>query len=105
MFSGSITALVTPMHPNGAIDFESLDKLVERQIQAGTQALVINGTTGEAPTLTHDEQQKVIQAVVEQVKHRIPVVVGTGSYSTQQTIENTRLAMQLGADACLLITP
>jgi len=105
MFSGSITALVTPMHLNGEIDYDSLYKLVERQMKAGTSALVINGTTGEAPTLTKEEQQQLIQAVVEQVKGRIPVIIGTGSYSTSQTIENTRAAMQSGADACLIITP
>lgn len=105
MFSGSITALVTPMRLNGEVDYESLNKLVERQIKAGTSALVINGTTGEAPTLTHEEQKKIIQLVIEQVNHRVPVIIGTGSYSTQQSIENTRAAMQLGADACLIITP
>lgn len=105
MFSGSITALVTPMRLNGEIDYNSLHTLVERQIKAGTSALVINGTTGEAPTLTKEEQQKMIQVVVEQAKGRIPVIIGTGSYSTRQTIENTRTALQLGADACLIITP
>ncbi len=66
---------------------------------------MINGTTGEAPTLTKEEQQKIIQTVVVQVNHRIPVIVGTGSYSTQQTIENTQAALQSGADASLIITP
>jgi 4-hydroxy-tetrahydrodipicolinate synthase len=105
MFSGSIAALVTPMHPDGQIDFESLHGLVERQIKSGTQALVVNGTTGEAPTLSRDEKQKIIQQVVAQVNHRIPVIAGTGSFSTSETIENTRMAMQQGADACLVITP
>lgn len=93
------------MRPNGEIDYDSLHKLVERQIKAGTSALVINGTTGESPTLTQEEKQKLIQTVVEQVRHRIPVIIGTGSYSTRQTIENTQAALQSGADACLLITP
>jgi 4-hydroxy-tetrahydrodipicolinate synthase len=105
MFSGSITALVTPMDRNGEIDYDALQILVDRQLQAGTQALVVNGTTGEAPTLSKEEQQKIFHLVVEQVNHRIPVIAGTGSYSTKQTIENSKMAMQFGVDACLIITP
>jgi len=105
MFSGAFTALVTPMLPNGDLDIDSLQALVVMQLEAGIQGLVVNGTTGEAPTLTEGEQQKTLETVIETVNRKIPVIAGTGSYSTQKTIENTKKAMTLGADACLLITP
>lgn len=105
MFSGNITVLVTPMQPNGELDLACLRALVDRQLAAGAMALVVNGTTGEAPTLTKEEQLKVLEAVIHQVAGRVPVIAGTGSYSTRQAIENTKTAMKAGADACLIITP
>jgi 4-hydroxy-tetrahydrodipicolinate synthase len=105
MFGGCITALVTPMHPNGEVDLDSLKRLVDRQLAAGVNGLVVNGTTGEAPTLTKEEQQKTLSTVIEHVNKRVPVIAGTGSYATQQTIENTKIAMGLGADGCLIIVP
>lgn len=88
-----------------AIDFDSLEKLVDRQLQAGTQALVVNGTTGESSTLSKKEQKDLIQAVVKQVNHRIPVIAGTGSACTHSTIDDTRTAADLGVDGCLIVTP
>jgi 4-hydroxy-tetrahydrodipicolinate synthase len=105
MFTGCITALATPMFANGDIDFESLKNLVDRQLAAGIHGLVVNGTTGEACTLSKEEQQKTLATVIERVNKRVPVIAGTGNYSTKQTIENTKAAMQLGADGCLVVTP
>ena len=105
MFSGSIVALVTPMQPDGSIDRKSLHDLVEWHIESKTAALVIAGTTGEAPTLTAAEQYELITSVVEQVAKRIPVIAGTGSSSTQHALELTRNAKKVGADAALIITP
>lgn len=105
MFTGSITAIVTPMFDNGEVDFESLKKLVIRQIKAKTSALVVCGSTGEAPVLTKNESQAILETVIKAADRKIPVIAGTGSYSTQTAIENTKIAMELGADACLLVTP
>ena len=105
MFSGIITALVTPMAPNGTIDYLSLDKLVIRQLEAGVQGLVVNGTTGESPVLTQDERRKTLETVIKRVNHQVPVIAGTGSNSTQTTLDETKIARETGADACLIITP
>lgn len=105
MFYGSIVALVTPMHENGAIDFISLRKLVDWHIENGTDAIVVIGTTGESPTLDTKERVEVIRVVKEQAADRVPVIAGTGTNSTHSTIANTRQAMELGVDACLLVTP
>lgn len=105
MITGSIVALVTPMFADGQIDFDAITKLIEMHIQAGTQAIAICGTTGEAPTLTNTEQEQIIKATIATVAGRIPVIVGTGTYSTQDTIERTVKAHQLGADASLVVTP
>lgn len=105
MFHGSIVAIVTPMHPDGDLDLSSLRNLVDWQIASGTNAIVVTGTTGESPTLDVEEQLTVIQTVIEQAAKRIPVIAGTGSYCTHKTIALTQKAMELGADACLLVTP
>lgn len=105
MFHGSIVALVTPMQANGVIDIEVLRQLVEWHIEQGTDAIGVLGTTGEAPTIDSVERKLVTQQAVEQAKGRVPIIAGTGTYSTQSTIELTRDAMEAGADACLLITP
>ncbi len=105
MFTGSIVALVTPMQKDGSIDKKALHHLVEWHIASGTDALVVTGTTGESATLTPDEKYDVISKVVEQVAHRIPVIAGTGTASTQQTIEHTHHAKVAGADAALIVTP
>lgn len=105
MFTGSFVALVTPMKAEGAIDFEALHSLIEWHIREKTDGLVITGTTGEAATLTFDEQRELITSVMQQVNHRIPVIAGTGSNSTKHTIELTHMAQKAGVDAALIVTP
>ena len=105
MFKGSMVALVTPMRADGAVDNEALDRLVEYQIAGGTQALVAVGTTGESPTLTVEEHIGVVKRVVQVTKKRVPVIAGTGANSTAEALELTRLAKEVGADACLIVTP
>jgi 4-hydroxy-tetrahydrodipicolinate synthase len=105
MFQGSIVALVTPMLSTGELDEENLRLLIEKHIAAGTDAIVLAGTTGEAPTLTHTEKQKLTKIGVEVAKECIPIIVGTGSYSTMDTCYQTEQAMDLGADACLITVP
>ena len=105
MIQGSIVALVTPMYENGAIDKESLEKLVKYHIDQGTDALVAVGTTGESATLSEDEHCEVIKTIVDYVSGRIPVIAGTGSNSTTEAINLTHKAQQAGADACLIVTP
>ncbi len=105
MFHGSMVALVTPMLDDGVIDVENLRRLVEWHIEQGTQALVILGTTGEGSTINHAERGLVIQQVIAQARARIPVIVGTGTNSTEVSIHRTKEAMELGADACLLVVP
>ena len=105
MFSGSMVAVVTPMHADGALDYEALERLVEFHIENHTSAIVSVGTTGESPTLDEREHCEVIRRTVEMARGRVPVIAGTGSNSTQEAIDLTRCAMQGGADACLLVTP
>ncbi len=105
MIQGSIVALVTPMDSNGNIDNNSLKKLVEFHIEQDTDAIVAVGTTGESATLDEDEHCAVIETIVQLVDGRIPVIAGTGSNSTTEAITLTRRAKQVGADACLLVTP
>jgi len=105
MITGSLVALVTPMHANGEIDWSALKSLVEWHIAEGTHGIVAVGTTGESATLTVDEHCAVIKSVIETVNGRIPVIAGTGANSTREAIELTRLAKEAGADACLLVTP
>ncbi|MDX2504111.1 MAG: 4-hydroxy-tetrahydrodipicolinate synthase [Gammaproteobacteria bacterium] len=105
MFSGSMVALVTPMHADGGVDQESLAKLVEFHVENGTDAIVAVGTTGESATLNEKEHCQVIKLVVGMVNNRIAVIAGTGANSTSEAIELTQCAMQAGADAGLLVTP
>jgi 4-hydroxy-tetrahydrodipicolinate synthase len=105
MITGSIVALVTPMHADGGVDWESLERLLDLHLEAGTAAIGAVGTTGESATLSVPEHCEVIRRCVEYVKGRIPIVAGTGSNSTQEAIELTRAAAEAGADACLLVTP
>lgn len=105
MFHGSMVALVTPMDANGVVDLDALERLVDWHLNNQTNAIVVVGTTGEAPTLDNEEQSIVIKSVVEQVNGKIPVIAGTGSNCTQKTIHQTTAAMKLGVDACLLVTP
>ncbi len=105
MIQGSIVALVTPMHDDGAVDYDSLQRLVEFHIEQQTDALVAVGTTGESATLNEAEHCEVIKAVVKLVNGRIPVIAGTGANSTTEAIALTQRAQEEGADACLLVTP
>lgn len=105
MFHGSMVALVTPMRPDGAVDNEALDALVEFHVENGSDAIIAMGTTGESATLDEKEHCDVVRRVVERAAGRIPVIAGTGSNSTREAIDLTRCAMHAGADACLLVTP
>lgn len=105
MFQGSMVAMVTPMHADGAIDDDGLSQLVEFHIESGTDAIVAVGTTGESATLDHTEHSEVIARVVELAAGRIPVIGGTGANSTTEAINLTRAAKDAGVDACLLVTP
>lgn len=105
MFHASLVALITPMHEEGSIDFPSLEKLVDWHIENQTDGLVILGTTGESATIEPQERHQIIRCVIERVHHRIPVIVGTGTNNTQQSIALTEEAMEQGADAVLLVTP
>ena len=104
MLGGSVVALVTPFR-NGEVDLGKLKELVEFHIKEGTNAISPCGTTGESATLTHEEHERVISEVVQQVRGRIPVVAGTGSNSTREALRLTHYAKKAGADAALIITP
>jgi 4-hydroxy-tetrahydrodipicolinate synthase len=104
MFKGSITALVTPFR-NGKVDEATFTRFVEWQIAEGTQGLVPVGTTGESPTLDHDEHKRVIELCIQTAKKRVPVIAGTGSNSTDEAVELSRYAESIGADAVLIVTP
>nr|Q07M65.1 RecName: Full=4-hydroxy-tetrahydrodipicolinate synthase; Short=HTPA synthase [Rhodopseudomonas palustris BisA53] len=103
-FRGSFTALVTPFK-NGSLDEEAFRKLVNWQIAEGTTGLVPVGTTGESPTLSHDEHHKVVEWCVEEAKGRVPVIAGAGSNSTTEAVELAKHAEKAGADAVLVVTP
>jgi len=105
MFSGSLVAIVTPMTADGAVDFAALEQLVELHISAGTDGLVVAGTTGESATLTKPEHIAVIEAAVSFVAGRVTVIAGTGSNSTAQTIELSKTVDSLGVDGYLIVTP
>ena len=104
MFRGSLPALVTPFR-EGAVDFKALEALVEWQIAEGSHGLVPVGTTGESPTLSHEEHEQVIEAVVKAAAGRVPVIAGAGSNSTVEAIRFLRHAESVGADAALVVTP
>lgn len=99
------TAMVTPFSSEGAIDFEKTATLIEHLIQNGTDSLVVCGTTGESPTLTKDEKEALLAFTIEQVNKRIPVIAGTGSNSTAESIINTKSAEQIGADGIMIVAP
>ena len=105
MFRGSMVALVTPMHGDGAVDEASLRTLVDWHVDSGTDAIVAVGTTGESATLSVPEHAEVIRLTVEHVAGRLPVIAGTGANSTAEAVELTRRAKAAGADAALLVTP
>ena len=104
IFTGSGTAIITPFKDE-QIDYESLEKLIEMQIEAGTDALIVCGTTGEAATLSEDERKEVIATAVSKVNGRIPVIAGTGCNETEKVISRSKAAQTVGADALLIVTP
>lgn len=110
IFTGSGTALITPMYPfdspqKGAINFDVLEQLIEYQISHSTDALIIAGTTGEASTLTEEEYQKLISEAVKITNHRIPVIAGSGSNNTKTAVKRSLIAKDAGVDALLIVTP
>lgn len=104
IFTGAATALITPLNKNG-VDYENLGRLIDWQIESGIDALVAVGTTGEGSTLTDEEHKEVIKFFVERVNHRVPVIAGTGSNDIDYAISLTKFSYEIGADACLLVTP
>lgn len=105
MLKGSLVAIVTPMVEDGRLDIESLKRLIDFHITAGTDGIVIVGTTGESPTVDVEEHCLLIKTTVDHVAKRVPVIAGTGANSTREAIELTKKAKVLGADACLLVAP
>lgn len=105
MITGSIVAIVTPMHEDGSLDLPGLRRLIDFHVQEGTDGLVIVGTTGESPTVTPEEHCELIRVAVEHAGGRIPVIAGAGANSTAEAIELTRFAQQAGADASLSVVP
>lgn len=105
MFGGSMVAMVTPMARDGALDYAALEKLVAFHLDNGTDAIVAVGTTGESPTLSTREHAAYLEKVMEIAAGRIPVIAGTGSNSTDQSLAMTRHAAQLGVQGCLLVVP
>jgi 4-hydroxy-tetrahydrodipicolinate synthase len=104
MFKGSFTALISPFR-NGAFDEAAYERIIEWQIAQGTHGLVPVGTTGESPTLTHDEHKRAVEICVATAKKRVPVIAGAGSNSTAEAIDFTRHAKKVGADAVLVVMP
>ena len=104
IFKGACTALITPFK-NGEIDYTSLKKLIEFQIDSGIDALLINGTTGESATLGECEKRELISFAVREVGGRVPIIAGTGSNSTQKTLQLSKFACDVGTDAILVVTP
>lgn len=104
LIHGSIVAIVTPFK-NGNVDDKALKELIEFQIENGTHGIVPCGTTGESPTLSHEEHEHVIEVTVKAVRKRIPVIAGTGSNSTEEAIRLTKFSEKVGADAALLVVP
>lgn len=105
MLQGSLVAIVTPMLDDGALDFETLRKLIDFHIEQKTDGIVIVGTTGESPTVDFEEHCALIKCTVDHVAGRIPVIAGTGANSTKEAIALTEQAKKAGADACLLVAP
>jgi len=103
--TGSIVAIVTPMHEDGSLDYPALRALVDWHVAEGTDAIVIVGTTGESPTVSVEEHCELIRVAVEQARKRIPIIAGTGGNSTNEAIELTAFAKKVGADASLQVVP
>ena len=105
MFQGSIPALITPMHPDGTLDFETFRKLIDWHVREGTDGLVVVGTSGESPTVTVDEHAELIRVAVEHAAGRLPVIAGVGGNSTDEAIHLAQHALDVGAQAGLSVVP
>ena len=105
IFSGAATALITPMNEDGSVNYKRLESLVNNQIEAGIDALVICGTTGEKSTLRYDEHLKVIEYAAKAAAKRVPIIAGTGSNDTAHAVEFSQYAESIGADGLLVVTP
>jgi 4-hydroxy-tetrahydrodipicolinate synthase len=105
MWQGCFVALVTPFTSSGEVDFFALRALVSWHLQEKTDGIVVCGTTGETPTLSDEEQEAILQTVLNEVKGRIPVIMGTGSNDTRKSVQRTEKAKKLGADGCLVVVP
>lgn len=105
IFTGAGVAIVTPMKEDGAVDFNALERLIDFQVENGTDAIVITGTTGEASTLSHEEHIETVACAVSATNKRIPVIAGTGSNSTETAIYLSKEAQKAGADGVLLVSP
>lgn len=105
IFTGAGVAIITPMLADGAVDFDGLRKLIDFQIEGGTDSIIICGTTGESSTLSDEEHRAAIKCAVEHTANRVPVVAGTGSNDTKYAVELSREAQELGADGLLIVTP
>lgn len=104
-FGGSMVALITPMHPDGSLDFPAYRKLIDWHVEQGTDALVVVGTSGESPTVSMDEHAELIQVAVEHAAGRLPVIAGVGGNSTSEAIELSEHALRVGAQAGLSVVP
>ncbi|MDE2456840.1 MAG: 4-hydroxy-tetrahydrodipicolinate synthase, partial [Burkholderiales bacterium] len=102
---GSIVALVTPMHPDGSVDYDTLRRLIDWHISEGTDCICVVGTTGESPTVDVEEHCEIIRVAVEHAAGRLPIMAGAGANSTAEAIELTRFAKQVGADCSLQVVP
>ncbi len=105
MFKGVGTALITPFKEDQSVDIGSLKKILEHQLKNNIDALIVLGTTGESPVIEYEERRKLISAVVEEAKGKVPVIVGTGSNNTKKVVENNKLAEELKADGLLIVNP
>lgn len=105
VFTGAAVAIITPMHADGSIDYEEMGRIIDDQIENGTDAIVVCGTTGESPTMTDEEHTACIRYAVKKTAGRVPVIAGTGSNDTRYAVWLSRQAQEDGADALLLVTP
>lgn len=105
MFRGTITSMITPFTETGEVDWKAFQELMEWQVEAKVDAIVCCGTTGEAPTLSMEEQFQIFKVALEVSNKRVPIIAGTGTYDTKKTVEATARAKDLGVDGCLVVVP
>ncbi len=105
IFEGAGVALITPFHSDGSVDYQRLEQTIDYQIEHGTDSIIICGTTGEASTMSHDEQLEVVKACVDHVNKRVPVIAGAGSNCTKEAIYLAEKSAQIGVDGLLVVTP